>query len=890
MKLNPGAFGACVAKIQARGKMTETEARSILQETANRAEQMRRNGQPDPFVTAAKELADSLKRQAQEKAEDAILNAEKRKAILDAVDTKGGIKAAIDTIRQTLHVTNSKDAGSALNVETVGRGIGGNWVSALNWALHKAGVDKIAISGEMDVDIANELLALRSGDKVKESGNNIAKQIAAALSPAMEKARERLNGVGARIGDAIDYVAHQEHDPSKMRNAAGWGKTADEAFAVWWGKEQPRWDEKTFEGLTPKDGETMAQARDRFGRSVYDALLTGVHLTSKGVGGIETPGYVPPAFEGSRNLAKKLSQSRTIIYKDGQAWVDHQRDFGMSPSLTAGVVRSLVKSGQQVALMDRWGTNPMANLNQVLDSVAAKYRGDVDGVKTFQGKTQGVKNVMGYLDGSNNIPANEMAAKIGQSLRTEEVLSSLGAVGITHFMSIWPTVQGELVHHGFTGTGRLQTMGNLMSALVKGKGPAERMEVASDLGAYAGGLSRELMSQYNGNDALTGKLSAIAGTFMKYTGVHYVYDNTQAAVREMLAHKLGRNTNLDFNGLDWHMQQSLGRYGIGADEWNLMRSVDDLTASQGRKYMTPSDIAKIDDGKIGDLLRSRGEADLVPTPEAIAKFKQDLTDKYVSYLQGASDQSVVTPGVKEKALLLQGTRPGSGSGELMRFLAQFKMWPVAAFNQILMRDIALRSSGWEAARNVLTIASLSMVAGYLRMAANDTLKGNPVRPVTPESMLAGLAQGGGMGILGDFLFGETNRMGGGFLSTLAGPVIGDVANLTDLVKSGIADTTGPGHKNGQFADLWPNLAHFGVRHIPFANLAYLKGSLDYLLWYHLFEAASPGWWERSNRKLQRDTGRSMTGYSPGGGVPYGVPGLYLKNNAGSTSGIVAKFL
>jgi hypothetical protein len=137
-----------------------------------------------------------------------------------------------------------------------------------------------------------------------------------------------------------------------------------------------------------------------------------------------------------------------------------------------------------------------------------------------------------------------------------------------------------------------------------------------------------------------------------------------------------------------------------------------------------------------------------------------------------------------------------------------------------------------------------------------------------------MAQGGGFGMYGDFLFGESNRMGNGFLSTLAGPVVGDASDLANVALRARDDVTGAKvHKNGQFADLWPELARFGVKHIPFANLVYVKGALDYLLWYHLYEAASPGWWERTNRRLQKEQGRTMVGYAPGAGVPYTPPAL-----------------
>jgi hypothetical protein len=66
----------------------------------------------------------------------------------------------------------------------------------------------------------------------------------------------------------------------------------------------------------------------------------------------------------------------------------------------------------------------------------------------------------------------------------------------------------------------------------------------------------------------------------------------------------------------------------------------------------------------------------------------------------------------------------------------------------------------------------------------------------------------------------------------------------------------------------------------------LKGALDYLLWFHLYEAASPGWLDRTNRRLQREQGRTMLGYEPGAGVPWGLPGVYMASH-GSASGLLA---
>ena len=76
---------------------------------------------------------------------------------------------------------------------------------------------------------------------------------------------------------------------------------------------------------------------------------------------------------------------------------------------------------------------------------------------------------------------------------------------------------------------------------------------------------------------------------------------------------------------------------------------------------------------------------------------------------------MVTPGVKERAMLLGATRPGSAAGELMRYVTQFKMWPTAAMSQMIGREIYMSLSKKEMAANLFTMAALSTAFGYMRM-------------------------------------------------------------------------------------------------------------------------------------------------------------------------------
>jgi hypothetical protein len=50
-------------------------------------------------------------------------------------------------------------------------------------------------------------------------------------------------------------------------------------------------------------------------------------------------------------------------------------------------------------------------------------------------------------------------------------------------------------------------------------------------------------------------------------------------------------------------------------------------------------------------------------------------------------------------------------------------------------------------------------------------------------------------------------------------------------------------------------------------VTYLKGALDYLLWYHLYEAASPSRWERTKSRLAKERACVMAGYRPSSTIP-----------------------
>ena len=849
-----------MTRVAAAGQVSRASALELLQQVHDRAERMRETGAPDPFLKAASELAAETKETARLDRLDAIRNATKRTAILARIT---GFGDAEQVLRDILHGSN---VGSRENIQSEWLGRAAPTNAAMDFRLKKAGLSQAAISGQLDREVVRAMWTRRTGEAADVSAP--AKEMAETYGPVLDQMRDLQNQHGARIGEDVNHVTHLWNDRLLMlrggRGATGPIET-DEAFRRWYSIWEPAQSERTFEGMELREGETPEQARLRFGRSFFDASVSNVHMTPPGVAGFWTdeegmPSFVPPAFEGTHNLARRVSQQRVAFFKDADSWFEYNQKYGRYRTIYEAVQRTVDQSSRNIALMDKLGTNPAANLNQIIRRVQEIYRDDLDGGAKFAKAIPGIQNVMARLDGSANIPIQSMWLSLGEGAREYYDMVSLGGVGVTHFASVWATVPTELRHHGAgVGTdalglgnlgGALANTGRVLSMLLHGKGPMERQEIMADLGAYAGGLTYSLSRNWDillnkdGGTPPMGRIAALHTLFMKATGIHYLFDSVRAGVREWAAANLGRQLDRGLTELDPHLQQMLAKYGIRDAEWQQLRGLTDLPTWQGRTYLTPKDALR--------------------TPAG-----QALADKLMMYYHDAGDHAVVVPGVRERAMLYGALRPGDPRYEMYRLLYQFKIWPVAAANQILGREIHLALNAKDAAWGLGLTIALSTLGGYTRMALNDLATGNvPRDPRSPETLMAGLAQGGGLGIFGDLLFGEVNRLGAGGLTALGGPLMTDGDHLVRLYGRWLTSL-----RTGGRYDPWTDVARFAVNHGPFANLVYLKGALDYMLWYHLFETASPGWWERTNRRMQIEQGRTMAGYVPGGKIPWTPWGL-----------------
>src|SRR5690606_6705303 len=190
--------------------------------------------------------------------------------------------------------------------------------------------------------------------------------------------------------------------------------------------------------------------------------------------------------------------------------------------------------------------------------------------------------------------------------------------------------------------------------------------------------------------------------------------------------------------------------------------------------------------------------------------------------------------------------PGTVLGEALRFFWQFKSFPLTVIHRAIGREIygygaeSLSEALFKGKGDMIGLASLivqSAFFGYGAMVIKDLAKGREPREFSRKTALAALAQGGGLGIYGDFLFGEYSRYGNSALATLAGPTFGQFDDIIDLYQK---------FRDGD--DAAASVVRIAINNTPFVNLFYTRIALDYLIIYRLQEMANPGYLKRMERQ------------------------------------------
>ena len=677
--------------------------------------------------------------------------------------------------------------------------------------------------GALDEEIYVELF-----DGLGKSGNDEARQVAEIIRKVQKNLLDRKNRNGANIGELINYVVRQRHDPNRLRDA-GFDKWRDDIM-------QLLDIDRTFEGMrTPNE-------QNEFLREAYDHLVTGRFQKVSSVFGED--GKVDPltAFKGPANLAKKLSGSRVLHFKDGKSSHAYAVEYSGKPLINS-VIDGISNDAESIGLMEVLGTNPQAMVNRLIDDLRLEGRAKArveNALKELDGTTRAVGASQKRLLG------NDMTS-VSASIRALQNMSKLGFATISSFSDI--ASKATLLQRE-TGRSFLESYNIAIMDVMRAFNDKQKQEFSYLLGTGIEAFLGSVHSRFGADDQLPGRVSKLQQIYFKLNGMQFWNAAQKDGTARILAADLSDAVDKPFSDLGEAQVQTLALYDIDADDLSLFRRVD-RKGPDGRKYVFTEMVDDIPDAALDRVVAKR-TGRLEVTDNMRQQFRDDLKTRIAAYYSDSADAAVPTPGARERAIMNQGLERGTPAGEAIRMFAQFKSFPITFITKGLYRQFyGKRAQGKSGALGLVQLITGMTAMGYVSNATKDILKGREPREVfTEERALKGLGEamtaGGGLGIYGDFLFGEYSRYGQSFTQTLAGPTFGMIDDLAAIYSTAFI--------NGDFGKAGEMAVNDAFRLIPGQNLFWAKFGIDYLLLYGISEASNPGYTQRLERRMEKEYG------------------------------------
>ena len=677
--------------------------------------------------------------------------------------------------------------------------------------------------GKMDVEIMNEMLGIPTG--IKD-----AKNLAKVLKEFQSDLRLRLNDLGANIGELDDWITKMSHDTQKMGRAdIGSRLIADNRYA-WREYIKSRLDlKRTFRNVN--DPKKIDEILD----SIFNSLMSGDHTKYNGADSVY----------GTKNVTNRLNAARVLHFKNAQARQEYNIKFG-EPSLKEGIFSVLATSSRNIALMQELGTNPRNTLDKVLSLLKKKYKkSDPKMISQLNFKT--FANQFAELDGSINAVGSQLLARVGMVVRSTGNMARLGSASISSF--------GDLAQYmgttSFQGRGLLTGLFEAMSGLFRANDTAamEVLQITSNsvaATAFRGNI-------YGAADDTWGRMGRLQNTFFKFNGMNGWVASLKSSMALGLSRHYGMLADTKLSDLSIREQNFLTLYGIDEGKWNMLRSIKTL-AVDNKRYLTAESIDDISNNSIINYVGRKLSA------REIRNFKADLQLTWKNVLSDQGKHGSPEPDAAVRAITNQGLEKGTPMGETIRFIMQFKSFPISMWKKIIGRELysyGPNESGLAKLGGLSSILLLGTFFGYLAMSTKDMLRGrSPRDPKNKNTMLQAFAQGGGAGIYGDFLISEIqNEYGNGIFETALGPTASDLKKLLDMVST----MNEPKKAGKKFFELVEG-------HTPFLNLYYTKAAYDYLIGYQVKEMLDPGYFDRMKKKHEEKRGQNYY-LKPGSIIP-----------------------
>jgi len=767
---------------------------------------------------------------------DEILVRKKVQELLDTFDgdeQEGLIALLVGSNRLTLGARSS--VGVAQNAAQ------GQLVAAFDAEVTANNLDGMfdKADSKLQEELAITQQQISEGMEVTTKNQDV-KKLAEIMEKHSELTRQALNARGANIPKMWGYVVRQSHDQFNVRAAANrLGKNLNEIKAdpnlkgtdINYNKNFTAWKNFIMQYLDGDRTFGNTDNIDSFLMNSYNSLVGNKIQVADGASGVF----------GSNSVTKGISNKRVLHFKSAKDWYAYNEKFGTG-SLKETYYSGLMTAGRNIGMLDTLGTKPKENFEKIRVAISNRMLANKRSTESLSSYRQ-FEKFMNVVDGTvytfDGGKFGFAVAKWSAIGRAVGNVAKLGGAVISAAADIG-IYASEMKYQGRSFLGG---MGEAMGGIGKIKNTKQKKDIAKGLGFLGDGTTYDISGRFQVGDNLNKGWTQIQRTFFKYNLLSWWTNTLKENSMLGMANYYANQKNLSFDQLNKPLQSFFGLYNIDATKWDVIRKTAMSKADDGTEFINISELSNMSDA---DIKKITGMNDLNKTELQMEKdkFKYSVS----GMLLDRSIYAVIEPDARTKGTMTQGTLAGTGMGEAIRFLGQFKAFPMAIGNKVLGREIAFLRSGpnQDIGRGIRGLSSIVVVSGfmgYMSMTAKDLLKGKEPRdPNNIKTIMAAFLQGGGLGIYGDVLFKE-QRDAGSVAAGLIGPAPTTAIDLGLAFKYALS---GEGGKAGRAA--YRTISS----NIPFLNLFYIKTIFDYMIGFQIMETMNPGVLKRVEKRMKKD--------------------------------------